>query len=153
MNLVTDFERLDEHEGFRAQISSFRAKITNLEQRTDALDDRCSRLGLEVERERDRAQQYLAVVEDRTREIDKLTVALHTADDEASQEREQQHVIIARLRASVRSNRICVFRLMLIVLKKIGHCWPQFRISNDVPRLSNSNWNSDLERGMVQEHS
>lgn len=118
MNLVTDFERLDEHEDFRAQISSFQAKITNLEQRMDALDDRCSRLGLEVERERDRAQQYLGVIEDKTREIDKLTVALRTADDEASQERERQHVIIARLRASVRLNRICVFRLMLIVLKK-----------------------------------
>ena len=116
MNLVTDFERLDETEDFRAQISSCRAKITNLEQRMDAVDDRCSRLGLEVERERDRAQQYLGVIEDKTREMDKLTVALRTADDEASQERERQHVIIARLRASVRLNRICVFRLMLIVL-------------------------------------
>jgi predicted RNase H-like nuclease (RuvC/YqgF family) len=112
MNLVTEFEKLDELEDFQARISS-------LEQRLDAVDNTSSRLLLEVERERNRAQQYLAVIEDKTREIDKLTVALRTADDEASQEREQQqlqHVLIARLRASVRLNRICVFRVMLIVL-------------------------------------
>jgi len=109
MNLVTDFERLDEHEDFRAQIS-------NLGQRLDALGNTCSGLLLEVEKERNRAQQYLAVIEVKTREIDKLMVALRTADDEASLERERQHVDIARLRASVRLNRICVFRVMLIVL-------------------------------------
>jgi hypothetical protein len=109
MNLVTDFERLDEHEDFRAQISS-------LVQRLDAVDKTSSRLLLEVERERNRAQQYLAVIGDKTRETDNLVVALRTADDEASQERERQHVLIARLRASVRLNRICVFRVILIVL-------------------------------------
>jgi len=97
MRLVTDFERLDEHEDFHAIISS-------LEQRLDTQDNTCSRLRLEVGRERDQAQQYLAVIEDQTREIDKLVVALRTADDEASQERERQHVLIARLRASVRLN-------------------------------------------------
>jgi chromosome segregation ATPase len=114
--MIPDFERLDEHEGFRAQISRFRTIVTNLEQRMDALDDRCSRLDLEVEKERNQAQQYLGVIEDKTREIDKLTVALRTVDDEASQEQERQHVLIARLRASVRSNRICDFRVMLMIL-------------------------------------
>jgi hypothetical protein len=83
-----------------------------------------------------------------------LVVALRTADDEASQERERQHVLIARLRASVRLNRICVFRAILIVLTKFfGHCWPQFRKSNDVPRSSSSKWSSNLERRKVQEHN
>lgn len=117
MNLVTDFEKLDEHEDFRAQISSFR-------QRLDAVDNMSSRLRLEVEKERKQGQQYLAVIKDKTREIDKLMVALRTADDEASQERDRQHVLIARLRASVRLNRIRVFRVMLIVLSIFfGHCW------------------------------
>jgi hypothetical protein len=95
MNLVTDFKRLDEHEDFRAQISS-------LGQSVESLDNTCSRLLLEAEKERNQAKQYLAVVASQTREIDNLVVALRTADDEASQERERQHVLIARLRASVR---------------------------------------------------
>jgi chromosome segregation ATPase len=95
MNLVTDFERLNGHEDLRALISS-------LEQRMDAMDNRCSRLEREVEKERNQTQQYLSVIEDQTRELDKLRVALRTVEDEASQERERQHVLIARLRASVR---------------------------------------------------
>lgn len=95
MNLVTDFERLDEHEDFRAQISS-------LGQNVESLNNTCSRLLLEAEKERNQAQQYFAVIAGQTREIDNLVVALRTADDEASQERERQHVLIARLRASVR---------------------------------------------------
>ena len=98
MNLVTDFERLDEQENFRALISS-------LEQRVDTMDNACSRLMRASEEERNQTQQCLTVIEDQTRELDKLGVALRTAEDEASQERERQqrqHVIIARLRASVR---------------------------------------------------
>jgi cell division FtsZ-interacting protein ZapD len=130
MNLATDFERLDEYEGLRAQISSY-------QQRLGVVDILSSNLLVEVDRERNRAQQYLAVIEDKTREIDKLAVALRTADDEASQERERQHVLIARLRASVRlksrlprdAHRFDNF---------FYHCWPQFRRSNDVPRSSSS---------------
>jgi hypothetical protein len=147
MNLVTDFERLDGHEDLRALISS-------LEQRMDAMDNMCSRLEREAEKERNQTQQYLSVIEDQTRELDKLRVALRTVEDEASQERERQHVLIARLRASVRFyNRFCVFRVMLIVLMKflviVG--LTQFRKSNDVPRSSSSKRSSDLERRKVQE--
>jgi hypothetical protein len=112
MNLVTDFERLDEREDLLDQISRHG-------QRLDALDNTCSRLLLEVEEERSQTQQYIAVIEDQRREIDKLAVTLRTADDEASQERERQHVLIARLRASVRFNRICVLRVMPIVLTNL----------------------------------
>jgi hypothetical protein len=146
MNLVADFERLDEHDVFRAQISSFR-------QRLDAVDNMSSILRLEVEKERDRGQQYLAVIQDKTREIDKLMLARRTADDEASQERERQHVLIARLRASVCLNRICVFVVMLIVLSIFWSLLAQFRKSNDVLRSSSSKWSSDLERRKVQEHT
>lgn len=109
MTLVTNFERLDEHDDLRARVSS-------LEQRLDAMDNRCSKLELAVEKKGNQIQQYLAVIEDKTREIDKLTVAIRTTDDEASRERERQHVQIARLRASVRLNRIYFFCVMLIIL-------------------------------------
>jgi chromosome segregation ATPase len=147
MNLVTDFERLDEQENLQAQISSLEDQFSSLEDqfssRWDALDNRCSRLEQELEKERNQGQRYLTVMEGQTREIDKLTVALRTVNDESSQEQARQHVVIARLRASVRLNRIFVFfHVMLIVLTNLflGHCWPQFRKSNDVPRSSNSKW-------------
>lgn len=117
MKLVTDFERLDEYEDLRAQISDYR-------QRLDAAENMSSRLQLELEDERNLEQQYLAVIEDKIREIDKLMAALRTAEDEASQERERQHVINARLRASVRLNRICVFRVMARrLIDPFGRCW------------------------------
>lgn len=97
MNLVADFAKLDEFEEFRVQISRLEQRMEDLEM----LKNTRSGLLLEVEKERNRAQQYLAVVEDKTREIDKLIVALRNAQDEAEEEREQQHVLIARLRASV----------------------------------------------------
>jgi len=97
MNLVTDFESLNKHEDFRALIS-------RLEQRVDTMDNTCSRFEREAEKERNQTQQYLTVIEDQTRELDKLGVALRTANDEASQERERQNVLIARLRSSVRLN-------------------------------------------------
>jgi chromosome segregation ATPase len=126
MTLVTDFEKLDEHEGFRAQIFRFQAQMSGFEERMDALDNRHSRLQLEVEKERNQAQQYLAVIEDKTREIDRLTVALRTADDEASQEQERQHVLIARLRASVRfkSNLRLPRDARRLKLEFFGHRWP-----------------------------
>jgi chromosome segregation ATPase len=99
MNLATDFERL---EGLEDKTFGLQAQFSSLEQHIDVLDNRHSRLLLEVEEERKQAQQYLAEIEDKEREIDKLKVALRTADDEASQEQERQNVIIARLRASVR---------------------------------------------------
>ncbi|KAI0285770.1 hypothetical protein BGY98DRAFT_1092621 [Russula aff. rugulosa BPL654] len=100
------FEKLDEHEDFRAQISCFR-------QRLDVADNMSSRLRLEVEKERNQGQQYLAVIKDKTREIDKLMVALRTADDEASQERDRQHVLIARLRASEIKRRAQIKQLQM----------------------------------------
>lgn len=138
MNLVTDFERLDGHDNLRARFSS-------LEQRMDNLGDTCSRLLLEAEEERNQAQQHFAVIDDQKREIEKLAVALRTADDEASQERERQHVLIARLRASVRSksnfasfppdaHRLDDFLGGVVV------GLTQIRKSNDVPRSSSSNW-------------
>ncbi len=109
MNLVPDFERLDHYEDFLAQISS-------IEKRMEALEKTSSGHQLEVEKERNRAQQYLAVVEDKTQETVRLTTALRTADEEAKEERKRQHVLIARLRASVRFNRISIFRVILTIL-------------------------------------
>lgn len=147
MNLVTDFERLDDHENARAQISI-------LEQRQDALENECSRLALEVEKKHNQAQQYLAVIEDKTREIDKLTVALDTAGDEASQERKQQNVLIARLRASVRLNRnLHLPRGSHRLDEFFGHRLLQNRNSNDVPISRSSKWSSDLGSPKVQEYN
>jgi septal ring factor EnvC (AmiA/AmiB activator) len=124
MNLVADFAKLDEFEEFRVKISSLEQRMEDLEM----LKNTRSGLLLEVEKERNRAQQYLAVVEDKTREIDKLIVALRTAQDEAEEERERQYVLIARLRASVCFNRTRVFRIRMIVsFENFGHFWSYFR--------------------------
>jgi hypothetical protein len=83
------------------------------------LDEKCSRLLLEAKEERSQARQYAERLENKTREIQKLTVALRNADDEAEQERERQRILVSRLRASVCFNRICIFRVMPIGLLKI----------------------------------
>jgi chromosome segregation ATPase len=94
LKLVTDFEQLELFKGFQDKISSF-------EQRVRLLGDTCTRLSLQVENERDRVQQYMNKLDDKTLEIEKLTMALRDADDEKERERERQQVLIARLRASV----------------------------------------------------
>lgn len=106
MDLFTDFERLDE-------LDHIEAELTSIRQRCVVVDKMSSRLQRALEDQRIQLGDYLVAIEHKTREIehkteeiDRLTVALRTADDEASQERERQHVLIARLRASVSLNRI-----------------------------------------------
>jgi chromosome segregation ATPase len=82
---------------------------------------RCSGLQLEVEQQRSQAQVYADRLEDKSREIERLTEALRNVDDDVKQERERKDVLIARLRASVCFNRICIFHVMPIVF---GHCRP-----------------------------
>lgn len=94
LRLVTDFEQLELCRGFQDKISGF-------EQRMRVLDDTRSMLLLEVETERGRVRQYMDKLEDKSQEVEKLTMALRDADDEKECEREYQQCLIARLRASV----------------------------------------------------
>ena len=73
----------------------------------------CSRLLLEIKNECDRVQQYMDKLDDKTREIEKLTMALRDAEDEKEQEWDRQQVLVARLRASVCSTS-CSFGTALI---------------------------------------
>jgi chromosome segregation ATPase len=94
-----------------------REEKSSLEQRMEVLEEfrgRCSRLQLEVERQRSQAQQYANRLEGKSREIERLTTALRNVDDDVKQERERQDVLIARLRASVCFNRIFIFRVIPI---------------------------------------
>jgi len=55
-----------------------------------------SRLLLGIENERNRGQKYMDKFDDKTREVERLTMALCDAE-----ERERQQVLVAHLRASV----------------------------------------------------
>jgi len=94
LRLVADFEQLELCKNFQDKLSGF-------EQRMRALDQYCSRLRLDVESERVRVQQYMNKTEDQRLKIEELTMALRDANDKREQEREREHVLIARLRASV----------------------------------------------------
>jgi len=73
----------------------------------------CSRLLLEIKNECDRVQQYMDKLDDKTWEIEKLTMALCDAEDEKEWERDRQQVLVARLQASVCSTS-CGFGTALI---------------------------------------
>ena len=75
--------------------------MSSFEQRMAGFDEECSRLLLEIENERDRVQQYMDKLDDKAREIERLTMALRDAEDEKEREQERQQVLVARLRASV----------------------------------------------------
>jgi hypothetical protein len=94
LRLVTDFEQLELCRGFQDKISGF-------EQRMRVLDETRSMLQLEVETERERVQQYMDKLEDKSQEVEKLTMALRDANDEKEHERDLQQCLVARLRASV----------------------------------------------------
>jgi len=87
--------------------------MSNFEQRITGFDETCSRLLLEIENERDRVQQYMDKLDDKTREVERLTMVLHDAEDEKERERDRQQVLVARLRASVCSIN-CGFDAALI---------------------------------------
>lgn len=106
LRLVTGFERLENYKGIRE-------KISNLEQRLTVFEEMSPRLQLEVENERDRVQRCMVKLDDKTREIERLTMVLRDAEDEKERERERQHVLVARLRASV-SSTTCSFGEALI---------------------------------------
>ena len=106
LKLVTDFERLEICKGLQEKVSTFERRMTGL-------DERYTRLSLEIENERDRVQQYMDKLDDKTREVERLTMALRDADDEKERERERQQVLVARLRASVCSTN-CSFGAALI---------------------------------------
>jgi chromosome segregation ATPase len=106
LRLVTGFERLENYKGIQE-------KISNLEQRLTVFEEMCPQLRLEAENERDRVEQYMVKLDDKTREIERLTMVLRDAEDEKERERERQHVLVARLRASVCSTT-CSFGTALI---------------------------------------
>ena len=78
-----------------------------------SLDETYSRLSLEIESERDRVQQYMDKLDDKTREVERLTMALRDAEDEKDRDQDRQQVLVARLRASVCSTN-CGFGAALI---------------------------------------
>jgi len=106
LRLVPDFERLEICKGLQEKMSNFERRMTGF-------DEMCSRLLLEIENERDRGQQYMDKLDDKTREIEKLTMALRDAEDEKERERDRQQVLVARLRASVCSTN-CGFGAALM---------------------------------------
>jgi len=106
LRLVPDFERLEICKGLQEKMSNFERRMTGF-------DEMCSRLLLEIENERDRVQQYMDKLDDKTREIEKLTLALRDAEDEKERERDRQQVLVARLRASVCSTN-CGFGAALM---------------------------------------
>jgi len=93
---VTDFERLE-------TCKDLQEKVFTIERRLTGFEETCSRLLLEIENERDRGQQYMDKLDDKTREIERLTMALRDAEDEQDRDRDRdrQLVLVARLRASV----------------------------------------------------
>jgi len=60
-----------------------------------------SRLLPEIKNERDRVQRYVDVLDDKTREMERLTTTLRDAEDEKQRSRGSQEVLVIRLRASV----------------------------------------------------
>ncbi|KAH9995497.1 hypothetical protein BJV77DRAFT_222342 [Russula vinacea] len=113
LRLVTDFEQMDQ----------CREEKSSLEQRMEVLEEfrgRCSRLQLEVERQRSQAQQYANRLEGKSREIERLTTALRNVDDDVKQERERQDVLIARLRASEVKHRAQVKQLKMELKSREG---------------------------------
>lgn len=98
LRLVADFERLEICKGLQEKMSNFERRMTGF-------DELCSRLQLEIENERDRAQQCMDKLDDKTREIERLTMALRDAEDERDRDRDRQQVLVARLRASVCSTK------------------------------------------------
>jgi len=103
---VTDFERLEICKGLQE-------KMSHLEQRMTGFDETYSRLLLEINNERDRVQRYMDKLDNKIREIERLTMALRDAEDQKERERERQQVLVARLRASVCSTN-CGFDAALI---------------------------------------
>lgn len=103
LRLAEDFEDLDERKVLKKKVSS-------LEQRLDSINPHFEDLSRRV-------QHYDHTLEDKTQEIERLTVALRNAEGEVEQEREHQRVRIAHHRALVCFN-ICIFRVMLIGLLK-----------------------------------
>jgi len=87
--------------------------MSSFERRMTGFDEMCSRLLLEIENERDRVQQYMDKLDEKTWEIEKLTMALRDAEDEKDRDRDRQQVLVARLRASVCSTN-CGFGAALI---------------------------------------
>ena len=106
LKLVTGFEQLETFKGLQE-------KVFTIERRLTGFDERCSRLLLEIENERDRGQRYMDKLDDKTREVERLTMALRDAEDEKQRERDRQQVLVARLRASVCSTN-CGFGAALI---------------------------------------
>lgn len=105
LRLVPDFEELE-------ICKEIRNELSGVEQRVRVLDEACSALLLEVETERNRTQLYMNIVQDKTREVEELMAALRDDDDERRQERDQQDVLVARLRAAVR----CQFYATVFIL-------------------------------------
>jgi len=108
LKLITDFERLETCKGIQE-------KVFTIERCLTGFDETCSRLLLEIENERDRGQQYMDKLDDKTREIERLTMALRDAEDEQERKRDRQQVLVARLRASVCSTN-CGFCAALVDL-------------------------------------
>ncbi|KAF8475173.1 hypothetical protein DFH94DRAFT_114831 [Russula ochroleuca] len=104
LRLVVDFEQMDQ---CRNEKSSLQRRIAVLEE----FRGRCSGLQLEVEQQRSQAQVYADRLEDKSREIERLTEALRNVDDDVKQERERKDVLIARLRASEVKHRAQVKQL------------------------------------------
>jgi hypothetical protein len=134
LRLVRDLELLDGVKDLRDSILSMEQRINVLDEARSRKDEAYSRLLQEAEKERSQARQYADKLEDNTREIQRLTVALRNADDEAKREQERQHVLVSRLRASVCFNRIYTFRVMPIGVLDFFWGTAGFRnLGNEIP--------------------
>jgi len=90
LRLVTDFERLEICKGLQEKMSTFERRMTGL-------DETCSRLSLEIENERNQVQQYMDKLDDKTREVERLTMALRDAEDEKDRDQDRQQASARRL--------------------------------------------------------
>jgi chromosome segregation ATPase len=91
LRLATDFELLE-------RCKDLRDRLSDIEQRVGGVEDKYSRLLLQLDDKCDEVQQCMDHLADKTKEIERLRMALRDAEDE----KERQRGLIARLRASVR---------------------------------------------------
>ena len=127
LRLAEDFEDLDERKVLKKELSGLKQYLESI--------------NLQVEDLSRQVQRCAHMLEDKTQEIERLTVALRNAEGEVEQEREHQRVRIAHHRASVCFN-ICIIGL----LKFLGTPAWQSRIRNAVLRSDSSKKNSNLGR-------
>ncbi|KAH9976019.1 hypothetical protein BGW80DRAFT_76180 [Lactifluus volemus] len=104
LSLVPYFEQLDRCE-------ELQKAITGLQQRMDVLDQTCTSLRSEVEKERNQAQRYFHTLKDKDQEIAELRMALRRVEDENEWERQRHHTVLAHLRASTIKQRAQIKQL------------------------------------------